>query len=965
MVRHKLRLVPLKIPLFTPNQQVLKPPQPTLKPTHSKPVPTNVEVNQTESTETQPNQSQAKTKPTYAQASRSRPNIDTQANSSLAETPAVRLNVEFNTGRVLTIKNNAEDTSNQGIDFKADGIATLVKETLLKTCSYVEEHVQSVTATAATPTYNSSNQSNRHSLLTSSVHIHLTASKSTAEEHHKATLILNAVQSIIQALKKRGASGYKGPSLSEEYNLPSILQGCRFTIPAINYLGNKRTFMLSTTIPTHWHPGNDRVADMVLLLDMIEALKPYDDTGCMVTLSENPTLVREHLGFMRRSKSGLFPQTTNLATKTKTKTKKSKKSTKKQDNEQEMIALCCSDTKFGQQIGNALIKAFKEVGTDPLSTSHFKRVMFVPIPTTKLSATSASNFFTKYFKVLQANTANCTVEKFNNVPFQFGENSSRALSFLNYSDASAVIPGYCNPNGVGETPSDIMAVYVVYTNTLQALVEKKNHEAELKRPLNSNQHENMDDEDQGSTSQAKKSAFSSSLYENNNDMHNVPRTEVYGIFWGKGGDQLEITNDYSKVLKMCSGVSGAHHRKFPSEHAALQAINKLFNKNFTSREDLRRHRCTIPLNATNFSYQRVPIGAFFWKAGSGTKWEHDGHLFLDIEDVKVLLWRYWHTSQSHRKRLKPDPAFEKFRSYLDQIDNAGANESSVKDIINDAVDILSDDDTGSETSDEEDNTEVPKPTGDDNQNDMDVEEEEYEHQESSQSTTYANGIPPPPKSAKRHKRSSTSLSPSSVPTNKRTCQVSTRDGQGVAIFPEGKFYLAHPSMACLTAADARYNINNNMEMEDYGSMLIEESLNEHYESIHLMQANQVRGLIEYEGVGTHLLYICTTEAARDLLKEKLLQVGILGHKVNTFNDFTPPKWSTSTDPIQEDDEPEFIVIESNRHLEQLASNDLVRYAKIVCPAQESLELVKLLKKDESVQQVTKWLSTLDQKQPSF
>ena len=74
-----------------------------------------------------------------------------------------------------------------------------------------------------------------------------------------------------------------------------------------------------------------------------------------------------------------------------------------------------------------------------------------------------------------------------------------------------------------------------------------------------------------------------------------------------------------------------------------------------------------------------------------------------------------------------------------------------------------------------------------------------------------------------------------------------------------------------------------------------------------------------------------------------------GHKVDTFYDF----------------EFEFTVIQSNMHLEQLATNDLVRYAKLKCPEQESLELVKLLKKDESVQHVTEWLSTLDQKQRSF
>ena len=53
------------------------------------------------------------------------------------------------------------------------------------------------------------------------------------------------------------------------------------------------------------------------------------------------------------------------------------------------------------------------------------------------------------------------------------------------------------------------------------------------------------------------------------------------------------------------------------------------------------------------------------------------------------------------------------------------------------------------------------------------------------------------------------------------------------------------------------------------------------------------------------------------------------------------------------------------YLERLATNDLIRYAKSLCPTQEGLELVKLIRKEESAQRITEWLFTLNQKQPSF
>jgi hypothetical protein len=61
----------------------------------------------------------------------------------------------------------------------------------------------------------------------------------------------------------------------------------------------------------------------------------------------------------------------------------------------------------------------------------------------------------------------------------------------------------------------------------------------------------------------------------------------------------------------------------------------------------------------------------------------------------------------------------------------------------------------------------------------------------------------------------------------------------------------------------------------------------------------------------------------------------------------------------------FTIIQSDMYLERLATNDLIRYAKRLCPPQEGLELVKLIRKEESAQRVTEWLFTLNQKQPSF
>jgi hypothetical protein len=246
---------------------------------------------------------------------------------------------------------------------------------------------------------------------------------------------------------------------------------------------------------------------------------------------------------------------------------------------------------------------------------------------------------------------------------------------------------------------------------------------------------------------------------------------------------------------------------------------------------------------------------------------------------------------------------------------------------------------------------------------MDVEDDDEDFP-SSQSTIYENGIPPPT-STKRLKRSGDSLSPTSVPNTKRTHHVATYDGQAIKFFPEDKHYVLHEIHPCMTANDARHNIDKFCDMEDYGSVSREDSLNEHYESIHLMQAEQVRDLAEYENLGTHILYICSSEAAKNLLKEKLQHVGFLGHKINTFHDFTPPKWSSSSDPVQDEDEAEFTIIQSDMYLERIATNDLIRYAKRLCPPQESLELVKLIQKEESAQRITEWLFTLNQKQPSF
>jgi len=96
------------------------------------------------------------------------------------------------------------------------------------------------------------------------------------------------------------------------------------------------------------------------------------------------------------------------------------------------------------------------------------------------------------------------------------------------------------------------------------------------------------------------------------------------------------------------------------------------------------------------------------------------------------------------------------------------------------------------------------------------------------------------------------------------------------------------------------------------------------------------------------------------------QIGFLGHKINTFHDFTPPKWSGSPSaPVQDEGEAEFTIIQSDMYLERLATNDLIRYAKSLCPTQEGLELVKLIRKEESAQRITEWLFTLNQKQPSF
>lgn len=66
---------------------------------------------------------------------------------------------------------------------------------------------------------------------------------------------------------------------------------------------------------------------------------------------------------------------------------------------------------------------------------------------------------------------------------------------------------------------------------------------------------------------------------------------------------------------------------------------------------------------------------------------------------------------------------------------------------------------------------------------------------------------------------------------------------------------------------------------------------------------------------------------------------------------------------QEEEDPEFAVIQS--YLENKAANDLVRYAKSQCPPQEGLELVKIIKQEESIQSIPGWLTTLDQKKPSF
>ncbi len=213
------------------------------------------------------------------------------------------------------------------------------------------------------------------------------------------------------------------------------------------------------------------------------------------------------------------------------------------------------------------------------------------------------------------------------------------------------------------------------------------------------------------------------------------------------------------------------------------------------------------------------------------------------------------------------------------------------------------------------------------------------------------------------KRKHCSSSNSQSPPNQQTkCYAPyALDGSKPGAFPDDRHFLLHSSLPCFTTTDARQNLSK--LGDDLCHMEHCLSYGEHIESIHVVQHNSVTGNQEYSNVPTHLLYVCLSKEAKQLLQSKLQEHGLLRHAIDYFFDFSPPTWSTLTSH-SEPDTTEFQIVQSNKVLEELSHDNLIKYAKMKCPPNESLELVKVLKRDDCADHIINWLYSLDQKQCS-
>jgi hypothetical protein len=455
-------------------------------------------------------------------------------------------------------------------------------------------------------------------------------------------------------------------------------------------------------------------------------------------------------------------------------------------------------------------------------------------------------------------------------------------------------------------------------------------------------------------------------------------TTYYVKVFGAGGSYIEISTKYSDIQQVTHGIPHNHHFSRASKDAILSSLSNIFCKPFTSFEDIQKHNDTVPLDATNFSLELLPIQLDFVSKRSKTKRQTPAntHRALPTSDEE-LLRRYANTSPEGRLQFCLDPNntallpnyVQMAITFIDHEEHQPPTrewlDSLLTKVSRNALFTYSEYTTLNTTVRETYKTppatppspqnEVVDLTGMNLHNNASAEDDDsLEIQDDEMSTSEivvdsqdTSAIYRPTTSMdcddKSNKRKHEAVDEDSIATQEPPRQQSLAD----LLHPERisqEFYLYHSIPPFMSVND----LHRQLLTEDFvppDDMLAENSVREHVKAIHLCQVGDVAHLASTSeippNIPTHALWVCATEYAFTTLRDAIYNQGILNHPVYDCN------------RLQVDDTIKLLPLDTAME----NASAFAHHCKLNCPANQEFQLYALIKlKDDH--RLGPWLSQL-------